>query len=224
MNTFLLIVVLTAAAAAQLLARQSPSEPSANGYFIPNKGQWPAGALYFSPTPGMNLWVTAGGVVFDKFRTERSGAGVRRVGHIVRLESTVATAAVSAAGEQPSEARFNYFYGKNSSAWISNVPAFHSVTLREFSPGVDLALQFEDGAPRYDFIVSPNADLRRLAFRFAGAESVRLRDDGAWLLLKTSLGDISTGRIIAYQEIDGKHRPVACRFVPAMPDGGTTAL
>lgn len=207
-------------------------------YFISNKGQWPSQVLYLARTAGMNVWITDHGVIFDKFRSERTGTQresskyykefdatvSHRVGHTVRLEPVGNLLQQEATPLQQVETQFNYFLGNNPSAWATGVKVYRAVSLQKFSEGIDILLQFDGGKPRYDFIVRPNTDINTLKFRFAGATKVEYIEQGAALRLGTTMGEIVTGRIIAYQEIEGERHNIPCIFTPRKLQDGSLAV
>lgn len=234
----LLTVVCHTLGMAQESRSQYPVPHNSAEYFISNKGQWPSQVLYLAHTPGMNVWITDHGVVFDKFRSERTGAQrdkfeystessateSRRIGHTIRLEPIGNLPKQEANPMQQVETQFNYFYGNNPAKWATGVSAYRAVSLQKFNDGVDILLQFDGGKPRYDFIVRPNTDISSLKFRFAGATNVEYIENGAALRLGTTMGEIVTGRIIAYQEIEGERRNVSCVFTPRKLQDGSVAV
>lgn len=197
-----------------------------NSVFIPNMGQWAPQVLFYGQSGGMDVWITARGVEFDVHRTEvtmpRSPeerfafiaenriSKIHRIGQLVRMESVGSPGNIT--GERQEGSTRNYFYGNDKTKWVSNVPVFETVKLAEMYPGVDAVVQFENGMPRYDFIVKPGSDPAGIALKFTGASGVSVSEAGDYITLKTQLGDVQSGRIVAYQENAGSRITIPCTF------------
>lgn len=78
-------------------------------------------------------------------------------------------------------------------------------------PGIDAALYFEEGLPRYDIMVAPHADPNDVRIRFTGAEKIWINPSGD-LAMTTSLGTLYQRKLFAYQNRKGTRRQVACSF------------
>lgn len=197
-----------------------------NSVFIPNMGQWSPHVLFYGQSGGMDVWVTARGVEFDihrtevtmprspeerfAFITESRTSKIHRSGQLVRMESAGSPGNVT--GEKSNGSTRNYFYGNNKNKWVSNVPVFEAVKLAEMYPGVDAIVQFENGLPRYDFVVKPGSDPANIALKFTGASDISVSEKGDYITLKTQFGDVRSGRIVAYQENAGSRISIPCTF------------
>jgi Beta-propeller repeat len=78
-------------------------------------------------------------------------------------------------------------------------------------PGVDLIYYGNQRQLEYDFIITPGADPRRILLDFAGATKVNLDGDSSFVI-HTSAGDLRWRKPVAYQEINGGRRFVACAY------------
>ncbi len=201
---------------------------SVKSEFIPNRGQWPKEVLFLGRSNNVDVWITTHGAEFDMYRTdmtmprtteerfafisEKRESKIHRVGQNIRLESSGAPGAVF--GINQNAGYRNYFLGNDRSKWTTNVPIFESVQINEMYSGIDAVIQFENGMPRYDFIVKPGSDPANIALKFTGASDVTVDENGSSITLKTSFGDIKSGRITAYQEINGIRSIVPCSFKP----------
>ncbi len=206
-----------------------------SGFFIANKGQWSQDAAFLARAAGVDAWITRTGVVYDFYRNEQSdgpnaatdlqsaaspvgldrgsayGSGMRRVGHIVRLNFDGALEA-EAVGTQPKSAYFNYFRGKDQGQWASRVPLYNEVLLRNLYSGIDQRLYFEQGRIRYDMIVAPGAEASQIRLSIEAADSLWLSEEGE-LMIATAIGVVRHGDLFAYQLVDGIKRQVPCRFI-----------
>lgn len=68
--------------------------------------------------------------------------------------------------------------------------------------GIDVRYYFEGENFRYDFIIHPNADYKKIALEFTGQDSIFIR--GSQLILKTTIGEIVYSDIKVFQESQQK--------------------
>jgi hypothetical protein len=94
-------------------------------YFIPNKGQIDPQALFYAKTGGYTLWLTKEGLSFD------DGAGSRLL--FLGANKNIEVAAV-----EPADYRVSYFYGRDESEWLTDVPTSRAVVYRNLCDGIDL--------------------------------------------------------------------------------------
>ena len=107
----------------------------------------------------------------------------------------------------------NYFIGKNSARWRTDVPTFAQARYREIYSGIDLLFYGDQRQLEYDFIVSPgtNPDVIRLAFR--GVERLEIDAHGDLVLHLVGGGEIRQPKPILYQETGGGRRDVLGSYV-----------
>lgn len=212
------------------------SKPNIPVTFIENKGQWPSEVRFLGQTRGMNVWLTDKGLTYDIFSKRAASAAeikaeksrlrkinpalaktflsektVHRTGQVIAME-LVGASPKRTVGDGEQAGYRNYFIGNDPSAWRTNVPAYTRLISEEVYPGIDAVYTFQDGKPRYDFIVKPGADPSAIAIRFNGANSVTVTEDKG-VKLSTVLGAVYNGHIYAYQKIDGREVKVNCAFV-----------
>ncbi|MEX0967750.1 MAG: SBBP repeat-containing protein, partial [Bacteroidia bacterium] len=113
-------------------------------------------------------------------------------------------------GEDLAGPYFNYYY-PHCPDGIEQVPSFKKIIYKGLYPHVDLVFYFseEDGAQglKYDFIVHPGGDIRKIRMKYTGAENIFI-DDAGRLNALTTLGSIVEHSPVAYQ---GKNQ-VECLF------------
>lgn len=186
--------------------------------FVENRGQWDAQAQYLARTPGVDVWITDRGAVYDFYRAEkappmdirREGPGqTKRRGQVVKMEFVGATGSL-ARGTEAKEGTYNYLVGNDKSSWATGVRRFGEVRAERLYDGVEARYYFDQGAPRYDLILAPGTDASKIRMRFQGANSVK--PDGKNLLLETSLGTVEHRGLFAYQKINGATVQVPCEF------------
>ena len=203
--------------------------------YIENRGQWSPEVKYMAQLRGMNVWFTDKGLKYDvytsrpatsaeikqeKARLSRinreaaeklvSGKPMRRSGQVIEMELVGASKLAVTGMEQQTSYR-NYFIGRDKAKWQTGVPVFSKLRSEEVYPGIDVVYSFQDGKPRYDFVVKPGANPSSIALRFNGANSVSVSADKG-ITLSTKLGDMYNGNIYAYQTINGREMQVPCEF------------
>ncbi|MBS1911024.1 MAG: SBBP repeat-containing protein [Bacteroidetes bacterium] len=197
---------------------------SAGASFIRNRGQWPSGVLFGSRAPGVDLWLTRAGMLFDLYtlRPAETGAAggtaaslrnaaVRRTGCIVGLQFLGAPNGIAARGIGRLPGTFNYLTGRDSSRWARNVERYSQARTEEIYPGISAIFYYDAGRPRYDLAIAPGADPTRIAMRYTGAQSVTADANGD-LVIATTAGNLVQHGLYAYQRIGEKEVPVACSF------------
>ena len=152
--------------------------------FAENRGQAPMDVLF-----------TAGPVAVKPSEIVVSNARIR-FAHAARPRVR---------GVEPLPGHANAFIGTDPSRWRTNIPTFGAVEYAQLWRGIDLRLHGGSNSLEYDFVVAPGADPPTIGIRF----DRDLRLDGNGDLLA---GALRNARPLAYQEIDGKHVPVAAAW------------
>jgi uncharacterized protein (TIGR03437 family) len=115
-------------------------------------------------------------------------------------------------GLDPLPGRSHYYQGTPPWDGYTGIPHHARVRYRGVYPGVDLEVYGRDGQLEYDWMVSPGIDPGTIRLAFEGADEVGLDDRGA-LVLKAGSAEIRHHKPVAYQEVAGKRREVAARFL-----------
>jgi hypothetical protein len=223
--------------AKQELAGQQP-------VFIENRGQWDRRAKFLLRSPGLDLWITDNGVVYDLNRIERTDGQTEQEGP--RLQSTAHTEGVIdrklpelkvtrtpvfiafedasrnavAVGSGMLRQYHNYYIGNDRSKWAEHVPLYNDARVQGVYNGIDAVFYLDNGRPRYDLVVAAGADPSNIRMKIEGASSVSVAKSGA-LRLTTALGTVEQRELFAYQEAGGSKQKVSCSFV-ARKDGSVT--
>jgi hypothetical protein len=198
-------------------------------FFIENKGQWPSEVKYLAKVGGMNAWITNSGVVYDYYQVKRNYTQQQLEkltpdkktkfeqdntsinGHVVKMQLVSANGNAVSTPDNRQEGYYNYFLGNDETKWASNVPLYGNVAINEIYPKIDVKYYFDGKNIRYDYIVKPGADISKLKMKFEGQESVRINESGE-LVIKTSLGEVTNGKLYSYQNDKGKEKEVTCTF------------
>ncbi len=130
--------------------------------------------------------------------------------HAYRVYFAGANPNAQPAATKPSGGYSNYFIGKDPSRWKSNVYSYQEITYRNVYPNIDVRYYSEGGRLKYDFIVRPGADLRRIQLRYDGADRLSVRNGE--LVVGTSVGETRELKPYSYQILQGKRQEVGCRY------------
>jgi hypothetical protein len=180
--------------------------------FFENRGQWDSRAIYMAQLPGLGYWVTRDGVVLDAFKTvTRDNGEIGVEGHVVEMRFVGSTGALRHEAREALPGRTDFFVGPRE-RHARGVRSFRESMVYGIYPNIDARHYFDGDRARYDLIVQPGGDPRRVRMRFEAADAVRITEDGD-LEIVTRVGVIKNAGLFSYQEIDGEKIPVPSRFV-----------
>jgi hypothetical protein len=96
----------------------------------------------------------------------------------VRLALTGSDRYEQPEGRQELASYSNYLIGRDPRGWHGHVKQFAEVWYPTIYPGIDLAFYGHNGQLEFDFVVSPHADARQIAFTISGVPArTRLREN-----------------------------------------------
>ena len=108
--------------------------------------------------------------------------------------------------------KVNYFTGKDPAKWRTNVPTYAKVMYPSVLDGVDLVYHGEGGALEYDFVVSPGAEVDRVAMTVEGANRMSITEKGE-LRIQTATGDVIQPPPVVYQrDASGAKHTIASSY------------
>ena len=99
-------------------------------------------------------------------------------------------------GEENATVR-NYYNPRHPEG-INNVSSYQDIAITNLYDGIDMKYYENQGSLEYDFILSPGANYRTIAWNIEGAKSLTLDENGQ-LLIETPFGTIAEAAPIAYQ-------------------------
>jgi hypothetical protein len=166
--------------------------------FEANRGQSDRRVRYLARGDGFNLFLTPHRAVF----------GLR--GAAVALKPVGAARSPRLVGGGRRAATTSYFRGDDPSRWQRGVPTFGRVRYEGLYRGIDMVVRGDRSGAEYDYVVAPGSDPDRIGYRLEGADGLRLR--GGDLVARTAAGDFVHHAPVAYQQIDGRRRPVDAHF------------
>lgn len=168
-------------------------------YFIPNKGQVNETARFYAKTSRYTLWMTKQGLVFDTHQD---------ASRLVFLE---ANREPEMAPVELTRHRVNYYKGSDRSKWHSGIQTSTAVLYKNVYKNVDLKVYGIEKQIEYDWVVKPGAGPGVIRFRYEGAQSTRIDEQGN-LVIKTEFGELTHKKPVSYQLIDGKKVDVDSQF------------
>ncbi len=103
---------------------------------------------------------------------------------------------------EPSAHYYNFLKGNDPNKWARNVHAFDEVSIKDFYSGIDLKVINKEHQFKYEFVVSPGADVSQVALQYVGQKNLTINTAGD-IEIETKLGIIYEEHPYAFQYIDG---------------------
>jgi hypothetical protein len=176
--------------------------------FEANDGQTDDRVEFLARGPGYNLFLTGTEAVFTF--PQRRAVSARPPVHM-QLVGSAAQPRVQ--GEGALAGKVNYFRGRESARWRTQVPTYQRVKYSEVYPGVDLVYYGDGKQLEYDFIVSAGADPDGIAFAFDGVERATVDAQGD-LVLDSAGGDpLRFRKPVIYQAEGAQRREIEGSYV-----------
>lgn len=178
--------------------------------FERNEGQVDRVVRYMARGPRYALFLTPHEAVFRHHAADGDA--------VVRMSLTGARTNPMLTGERELATRSHYLRGTDRAAWRTGIPHYSAVRYAEVYHGIDLVFRGSGPQLEYDFVVSPGGNPNRIRMRFRGGET-RLGAAGE-LIVRTARGALVHKAPVIYQEIEGKRKRVAGRYVRRGSDIG----
>jgi gliding motility-associated-like protein len=200
-----------------------PSQDQSYLNYVQNKGQWNDKVLYKTNFRGGNLFLETSAFTYlfypkDGFHNhlshEKKVETKSRVFqfHSLRMDFEGAIPNHPIVASEAQSFYHNYFLGKDPKKWASRVGVYQTVTHKNIYNGIDVKVFGRDNNVRYDFIISPGANIQDIQLKFSGQDNLFLRDGK--IILSTSVGEIIQEEPHAYQQgKDGQIKEIACSYV-----------
>jgi hypothetical protein len=179
--------------------------------FERNMGQTDAQVDYLTHGSGYELFLTRKEAVLTLWQPRapissshgpgnllRPSDGLTRKASVLRLQLPGSNASTEIKAMNQLDRKANYFAGNDRRNWVTNVPSYGRVQYEGVYPGVDLAFYGNQHRLEYDFLVSPGADPKVIALKFAGSREKHIDNQGN-LVLKISSGQVSFEKPVIYQ-------------------------
>jgi len=105
----------------------------------------------------------------------------------------------------------NYFIGNDRSKWASHCKVYQGVTYKNVYPNIDIRYYTSNGQLKYDIIVHPGGDVKKIALKYDGVDKMDIRNRK--LTVKTSVGNVQELIPYAYQSGETGKTEVNCRYM-----------
>jgi PKD repeat protein len=181
--------------------------------FMENRGQVDESVLFLADTPGLLIYFTPGGEIFYAPASGRIEA--------VSVTYPGANPGTVVKGSDLLSGKANFLYGRDSTAWVTNIPTYRGITYEDLYDGISLRYTGVNDLLEREFVVEPGADPDAIIMQYAGHDRLSFNDFGG-LVVSTSIGDLIEGAPVCYQMIDGERVNVACSYV--IGESGTVSF
>ncbi|MFL6276546.1 MAG: SBBP repeat-containing protein [Blastocatellia bacterium] len=197
--------------------------------FERNQGQFDRRVKFAARGAGYALWLNAAEAVLSLHGSERkpvtADAAHAELGRepppvpareakaaVIRMKLINANPAAIVTGAEEMAGRSNYLVGNDTAKWRAGISNYAKVAVRSVYRGVDMVYYGNGRQLEYDFKLAAGANPAAIGWRIAGAKRLRVDATGE-LVIATAAGEVRQHRPLAYQEINGKQREVAARYV-----------
>lgn len=195
--------------------------------YVENKNQWPSDFRFGAEFPQMKVMLKDASIFFvqhtftpnDKKSKKKHRFGPVKESHVhspgdmsyatfelVFLDALSPT--ISASEKQ--KTIYNYFHGNDPSKWTSAAKSYGEIKYAGMYKGIDLKVYSMGNSMKYDWIVSPCADVKKIRFTYKGIQSIDLLDEN--LVVESKLGEVVETKPYAYQVVNGKRHTVRSAF------------
>jgi hypothetical protein len=187
--------------------------------FSSNRGQINEEALIYSKGPGFNIYLTEKGLSFVMFSFEKENSEISKIDNkpikenikVWRIDYDLIGGNIKKENivfENEISNYYENFYTQYAPDGILFVKLYRKVRIKEVYPGIDWILRYdENGNFHHEFEASPSSNIAQIKIKVKNAE-IELMDEGKSVLLKTPIGTIKDGNLIAYEgkkEITAKY-------------------
>jgi predicted SpoU family rRNA methylase len=179
--------------------------------FAGNRGQLSEKVLLYSKNSNFNIYLTREGISFVIYANEKtenqkepkilySRIDYELIGGNIKKEN------ITFEDEIPNY--YENYYTQYAPDGILFIKLYRKVRIKEVYPGIDWILRYdENGNFHHEFEASPNSNIAQIKIKVKNAQ-IELTDEGKSILLKTPIGIIKDGNLIAYEgkkEISAKY-------------------
>lgn len=184
-----------------------------------NQGQTKHNVKFQSRGVGYQLFITARGLgLVLKNSAEKSKAAdpaTTRKQETYELEPSVvqmqfvgANAATELVGEVKLPGTVNYYFGRDSRKWSSQIPTYARVRHESVFPGVDVVYYGNHGQLEFDFVLAPGADPSLIRLRFSSTDKLAVDPQGD-LVVSVGEEEIKLKKPLIHQKIAGVRKAIS---------------
>jgi hypothetical protein len=128
----------------------------------------------------------------------------------VNLDFLGANRNVKPTAQNPTSTTISYFKGPKDQ-WKTGLASYSTLVYPNLWPGIDLVYSGTANRLKYEFIVKPGADPKRIRLAYSGATDVKLNRSGQ-LEVITPVAGFRDDRPISFQELNGKQTEIVTSF------------
>lgn len=179
--------------------------------FTENAGQWVPQVRYAAQLHNAAMFLEEGGIMVALREPMSHPAPQRQPLHCHAYRMTFTGSAASPQGESLQAGYSNYFLGNNIANWRSRVPSYAVARYTDVYPGTDLEIYTASAALKYNWIVHPGSDPKKIVIEYEGPDGVDVTREGN-LRIRTTVRDVLELRPYVYQEHGGKEVEIKSRW------------
>ena len=199
--------------------------------YVENKGQWDKSILFKGDIANSSFYIQPNGFSvlihhpqdFEQLREMAHGhkdtsvnAELRKENfhlrsHIYKVSFAGANENIQLIPDKVLPNYNNYFLGNDQSKWAGNCKIYLGITAKNIYDGVDARYYSEAGQLKYDLIIAPGTDVKKIQLKYDGVDNISIREKQ--LIIPTSVGETKELYPYSYQYINNNKQTVDCRFV-----------
>lgn len=131
--------------------------------------------------------------------------------HAYQVQFLNSSSTVEVVGSEKHDFYHNYYLGDDPTKWAANVPVYKTLTYKNLYPGIDLVYYDQANLLKYEYVVAPGTSPSQIQAQYNG--DVKLEIKNGVLLIKTSVGEVSELRPVAYQiDAKGEKKSISCNY------------
>lgn len=226
--SFTLILLVLWAYSLQAQYKKTPITASNAIRFAENKKQWDDTVRYRADLPSGYLFVYANalqysfydGSVLDHYKhphlhekndkNYKKPDGIPAHSFVVDFLKANPTPKITPRKATPETA--HYYWGNNPARWAENVKNYEELYYENLYKDIDYRIFSIDERLKYEFLLKPNADARKIRMHIKHASKVNLLPDGT-LEIQTTVGNIYEKKPYSYQIVNNVKVEVPTEFV-----------
>jgi len=185
---------------ASQLSREGGSVPLVGLAFVPNEGQFADEVSFLTHTKCGLVQITREGAITYPIVAHNDTPDTR-IGTV--RECFVTGIDIAVGGACPNSAAVNYFLGKDSNRWRTNVRTYREITLGQVFPNIEVSLLATGNTIEKVFTLDAGANPSDIRMTFTGNDDLSVTLEGL-LEVNTSTGSLMFSKPIAFQEDRGQ--------------------
>ncbi len=212
------------------------SQSYSNIEFVENKGQWDSRVKFKGDVSYGSFFLRSGGFTVLQHNREDMDRITRLIGqhdhpkegqparstvssdekiilrsHSYNVDFIGANPSMTIVPDKPISTYNNYFLGNDPQKWAGGCRIYQAVEIKEVYPNIDVRYYTDNGMLKYDIIVKPGGDIKKIALKYEGAD--RLDIDKKELVVRTSIGDFRESYPYTYQVSKEGKKEVSARYM-----------